>query len=108
LQYEKARAQPIGISAAPNTTGPARGEGERLAGRHDKPRWWSLFLVSHVRIRSQTVLQNQIANHAGVFERNGFSSRLSEGMPVTEQLPPDRVDVAVRLPARGLLARPIE
>jgi hypothetical protein len=57
---------------------------------------------------SQTVLQNQIANHAGVFEQNRFPSRLSKGAPVTEQLPPERVDLAVRLPARGLLARPIE
>jgi hypothetical protein len=29
---EKVEAQPIGISAAPNSAGQARGEGERLAG----------------------------------------------------------------------------
>src|SRR5262249_5662820 len=36
------RAQPIGISAAPNMAGQARGEGERMAGRFDKaqPRPW--------------------------------------------------------------------
>jgi hypothetical protein len=39
----KIRAQPIGISAAPNMTGQARGEGERMAGRHIKARRQCLF-----------------------------------------------------------------
>jgi hypothetical protein len=33
---QKARAQPIGISAAPNTTGQARGRGKEWPARHDK------------------------------------------------------------------------
>jgi hypothetical protein len=44
---KKVRAQPIGISAAPNMTGQARGEGERMAGRHIKARRQCLFRFGH-------------------------------------------------------------
>jgi hypothetical protein len=42
---KKFRAQPIGISAAPNTAGQARGGGERMAGRLVKARPYCLFLL---------------------------------------------------------------
>jgi hypothetical protein len=57
MTEQKVRAQPIGISAAPNMTGQARGEGERMAGRFDKAQLHSLFryslfrLVQHVTAR---------------------------------------------------------
>jgi hypothetical protein len=43
MTKQKVRAQPIGISAAPNMTGQARGEGERMAGCHDKSQPHCLF-----------------------------------------------------------------
>jgi hypothetical protein len=40
---ENIRAQPIGLSTAPRMAGQARGEGERMAGRHANRRDWRLF-----------------------------------------------------------------
>jgi hypothetical protein len=45
------RAQPIGQSAAPSITDQARGEGERMAGRHDKPRPSCLFQANSLPVR---------------------------------------------------------
>jgi len=43
LSHKKIRAQLIGPSAAPTMAGQARGEGEGMAGPHDKARLGRLF-----------------------------------------------------------------
>jgi len=45
VRRQKVRAQPIGISAAPNSAGQARGEGERWPVRPNKAPWRCLFLA---------------------------------------------------------------
>jgi hypothetical protein len=46
---QKIEAQPIGISAAPNSAGQARGEGKDWPARHDKRRPARLFLLVGLR-----------------------------------------------------------
>ncbi len=78
-------------------TRPAKhgGRGKDWPARPDKPRPCCL-------------LQHQVADHASVFEQNRFPSRLSEWVLATEQLTAGHVGIAVRLSARGLLARPVD
>jgi hypothetical protein len=57
------RAQPIGISAAPKTTGQARGEGERMTGPGENDRQPVLFLG-----RDASVFNVAPAGHGGLQE----------------------------------------